>query len=446
VVFGGSLGAVATAGCAGDDNTSPARDSGTLDHSIPNGSDSGGGSDGNAADGTGTDTGAETGTTNNAIVYVVHGAVDPNAPPLRFCFGLGNPADGGVTVTSLINAFPDTVVSSQFPIPGLFPGFGGSTKSSPQLAQFNLGAVGAISLYALDATKIANDTAAGGPDGGAEVACNGLIGADGLGSAGKGGGSLKMGTDFWYVGTFANTGSEALVPGTAWVAAVTGCLPGEGAGPAALCGPGYSAATGNLALTSWHLDSTTAVTGGIGAQFGNASRAWDAVQAELGAATAAGFWTLVPPADAGADAGDAGVADAGPSLSFKPIASPAPFGSLAPSALVTVPLEYDSTAGFGAAIIGADGGIVFQGATTPCEPGVSCFSPLLNPLPGIDQLSNPVVPSGGSFATGKGYVFILVGNPEAPPYVNPVDGGPATPATGVYNSKSSHFLAFPASN
>ena len=234
-------------------------------------------------------------------------------------------------------------------------------------------------------------------------------------------------------------------------------LPGETGSAATLCGANYSASTGNLSVVPWQLDSKTIVDAGIGAQFGNASPAWDSVVAsEQGVATAAGFWVLVPPStdggsgtgeDGGEDGGDASTGPApGPTLEFNAIASPAPFGSLGPGTLVSVPLEYDESSGFGTAIVGADGGIVFAGATSPCTPGVDCFSPLLYPLPAIDQLSNPVVPDGGSFVKGQGYAFVLVGDPLDPPYINPADGGPATSTTGVFNGKSAHFLAFPAAN
>ena len=66
-------------------------------------------------------------------------------------------------------------------------------------------------------------------------------------------------------------------------------------------------------------------------------------------------------------------------------------------------------------------------------------------MPAIDELSNGAVvsdagivttPSGGSYVYGKGYAFILLGNPTA----SPVGQG------GTFNTKFLHFLAFPTSN
>jgi hypothetical protein len=55
-------------------------------------------------------------------------------------------------------------------------------------------------------------------------------------------------------------------------------------------------------------------------------------------------------------------------------------------------------------------------------------------------------PAGGSFADGKTYAFILLGDPQKPRYIDPVDGGAATPATGIFSGKAAHFLGIPTSN
>jgi hypothetical protein len=473
------------AGCGGGDNSSPQQtDSGLHDQSTsdsPVVMDSGGGRD------TGTSDAADAAPPiPNAKVYLVHGATSPLSPPLRFCFGVPG-ADGGVSVPSLgLDPFPDTVLSPAFPIAGLFPGFGGSVTDSPQLKKMNLDlSTLSIALFAIDATKIASDTADGGPDGGAELPCEKVIGSDPLASSGM----LKIGKDYWYVGSIPK---GTLTKGTTWLGAVTGCPPGEDPTNALLCPQPYDMTAGNLTLKAWQLDNTTPVAdGGLGAQFANTSSAWDAVRVEnSGAATAAGFWSVVaitkdggtPEAgEAGAEAGpsEAGPAEAGPSdggssetgtpeaggtdaspegaapeagpmpttqLVLVPITASGDFGTLSPMKLVTVPLPpYGSSAGFFAAMVGADGGTIY--APPGCTPGTSCYAPVLDPLPAIDQLTyGGGAPATGTFVAGKGYVFILVGSPTAFPYLNPLDGGESTQDAGVFNSKFEHFLAFPTSN
>ncbi|HEY3822652.1 MAG TPA: hypothetical protein VGL81_36050 [Polyangiaceae bacterium] len=490
-IVGGAFGAVSAAGCSGDDTSTNNPNDAGHDSSMTTGDSSMTGDSSPAGDSAMTMDGAETGAPVYAKVYIVHAATDPLSVPLRFCFGI-SPVDAGTsTVTGGIIPFPDSVTLPGG-IAGLYPGFGGSTASSPTLKTFDLSGF-SIELYAIDATQIANDSAAGAEAGTAEVACEKLIGADGLGASADGGASALGGTlirnkQFWSLGTIPK---GTLNHGQTWVAAVTGCFPGEPApgagGPgSALCNspldttqPAYDATNGNLALRAWQVDNTTAVTGdaGIGAQFANASTAWDTVA--LGtvapdagnAGTAAGFWTLeaapTPDGgggeagsgeggggdDGGGDGGggsDAGAVDSGPPpapvFAFNPITAAGAFGTLTPAALDTVqnvPLNVPN-AGFATAI-------AFSGGTPPilqippgCTLGESCLSPYIVPLPVIDELSNGATlsaqgivttPAGGSYAYGKGYVFILVGDPTAAPEI----GGQANP-------RLAHFLAFPTSN
>ncbi|HEY5242587.1 MAG TPA: hypothetical protein VIJ22_14005 [Polyangiaceae bacterium] len=466
VIVGGAFGAMSAAGCSGDDTSGPGpKTDGGKDSSV-NG-DSGPMVDSSPQSDTGLGTDADAGKPPNAKVYIVHAAADPLATPLRFCFGV-NPTDAGTsTVTGSINPFPD-FVTVPGGIAGLYPGFGGSTASSPALKAFDLSIL-TIELYAIDATQISQDTADGGPDGGPEVPCEKLIGSDGLGAAAGGGtsaagGTLVLNKQFWSLGTI---GSGTLNHGETWVAAVTGCFPGEDANEADFCptSPAYSNATGNLSFKAWQLDNSTAVAAdaGIGAQFGNASPAWDTVNAQAGGVTtAAGFWIetlpVTPEGGTGEDGGDAGDAAAtdggdsgatdagapGPTLTLLPITGTGTYGTLSPAKLATVPVPLNvPTAGFFSAFIGGDAGAIYF-PPGGCQPGVSCASPFLLPLPAIDQITNGTVTS--EFVNGKGYAFILVGDPLDPTYINPVDGGAATSTTGVFNGKSAHFLGFPTSN
>jgi hypothetical protein len=369
--------------------------------------------------------------------------------------------DSGSISTAPFPPLPDTQLSPSFPIAGFFPGFGAPLTSAPQVSKIDLSLV-SLAIYAIDATKIANDTADSGlSDAGAEQQCAAFIGA-----AGAGGGSLTLNTDFWYIGTIP---SGTLKHGETWVVAVTGCFPGEDGTEADFCPttPPYSATTGNLGIKAWQVDNTTVVAadGGIGAQFASASPSWDTLGAQAGGATtAAGFWIETPaviPDGGGAEAGDAGDAstdgasdasteastEAGPpqpTLTFIPITGTGTYGTLSPATLATVPVPLNSaTAGFFTSFASAAGAsIQFPSG---CTPGVSCASPLLLPLPVIDQLTNGTVPAGGSFVDGKGYAFVLVGDPLDPTYIG-ADGGAATSTTGVFNGKSIHILGLPTSN
>ena len=214
--------------------------------------------------------------------------------------------------------------------------------------------------------------------------------------------------------------------------------------------PTYDPVKGNLTLMAWKVDNTTAISAsaGLGAQFINASPAWDvvtlgAVPAASGnAGTAAGFWTYLPPStdggasdagDAGDDGGDDGSADAAPPapvFNFTPINCTASgcsgsFGTLAPATLATVPPSdiplNIPAAGFATAIASSAGGIIQ--VAPGCTPG-TCLSPLTYPMPIIDEITNGATvsaqgivttPTGGSYAYGKGYVFILVGDPSQSP-------------------------------
>jgi hypothetical protein len=452
LIAGSALGGASMAGCSGDDNNGGGnKDSGTADHTNPTDGPSGGdGPTGNETGPTGeggSDAAKEAGpTVVNAKVFLVHAAASPNTHPLRFCFGLGNATDGGVvTVTGGIDPFPDFKVNPAFPVAGLFPGFGGSTASSPQLKTFDLKTL-TISLYAIDAIKIANNVADAGPDGGAEIPCEGLIGSDGLGStAGTKSGTLTQGTDYWFLGSIP---AGTLDHGTTWVAAVTGCAPGEAPTySAAFCPSPYSATTGNYQLSAFKLDNTTALDGGaMGVQFANASSAWDGIRTLGGGATTAGgvYIQTTTASDAGGDAAPT------TTTTFAAVGA-ADFGKT--TALGPVPgVTFDGTSGAFAAFVGADGGTVVYpapflddaGLPHVCTPGVSCVSPFVMPLPLVDQITNGS-PEAGTFANGKGFAFILMGDPQQPVYIG-ADGGASDPTNGAYNGKSVHFLGFPTAN
>ncbi len=357
-------------------------------------------------------------------IFVVHAS--PDAPPLRFCLATASGDGGGeVAVGGGLSATPDEAVAG-FALPGIYPGFGGPFDAHG----LDLDTLTLV-VFALDATNplVSAGAPAAGVDGGndasLEAPCEALIGGDGLGTTSDAGGVLQPGRDFWNLGTLP---AGSLGHGTTWLAAVTGCVPGE-TSAATLCPAGYDPATGDLRLLTWSLDDVTPVDAGVlGAQFAQASSEWDDFARVAGGTTSAGF--LVPA--------DGGAADAGDAASFVPIAfaGDAGFGSLQPATLARVPgLAFGGTTAFFAQIT-ADGG--------PAAP-----TPLAWSLPAVQALSWPgAVPDAGVLRDGAGFVFVLVGNPAVTAiYVNPADGGPeAADAGGVFNGHAPHVLAFPVAN
>lgn len=366
----------------------------------------------------------------NAKIYLVHAATDPKAPPIRFCVGLGpNTTGGAVTVAGGIDPFPDFPAAGAA-VAGLPPGSGAWASAFKQISSFDLSTL-TISFYAIDATQIAGDTSTGGPDGGAELPCEALIGTDALGNGGTGHGTLTLDKQFWMLGTVPK---GTFAHGETWVLAVTGCFPGLTPDQAASClaSPPYSNANGNLSLNAWALDDKTAAPAdGLGVQLVHASPAWDRANATAGGVTtASGFFTGGP----------------GAGSTLFPIAGKESFGSISPPTLASAPIPLNSAgAGLYASFVGADGGAI-----------QSPSSPLLDSLPVIDALTNGATlntttgtvtsPAGGSYAFGHGYAFILVGDPTNPAYINPADGGAATSTTGTLNGKAAHFLGIPTSN
>ncbi len=338
-------------------------------------------------------------------VFVVHAS--PDEPPVRLCFGLGTPTTSGFAIATF-PPLPDTQAGPQ-PFPGVFPGTGGLLTAPDGVDISNV----TLTVYAVNAAAVATDTADGGPEGGAELTCDQLIPVAGSPDAG----TYLPSQAYLPLGVVPK---GALADGKSYVVAITGCAPGEPAdgGVAPLCGSNYSPANGNLALTTFPLDVTTAVDGGaMGVQFAQASTAWDYAASTVGGATYAVF--LEP--------------DASPLLVTSPVSPPA-FGQIQPSSLRLVNgVTFDGTTQYAASIVVFD-----AGAPVPVYVAGG-------PLPVIEQLTYGG--NGVPFQNGKGFVFVLVGNPLTIPGVNPADGGPeALDAGGRFNFEYAHVLAFPTSN
>ena len=362
-----------------------------------------------------------------AKIFLAHAS--SSAPPLRFCFGIGAPDAGNFTIASF-PALPDNDTQSAaggLPFPGLFPGLGGELVIPDGIDP----AAATISVYGLNAASVAGDVASSE----GERNCGKLIGSNAQGA--DGGGSLAPGKDFWYLGTVPQ---GTFAHATTWLAGIIGCAPSAtvNAGDPR-CPMDYEPATGDLAVKLWELDNTTTEDGGsLGAQFAHASVAWDNIVLNPGTvggfATAFGMYepgVAMPGTDSGTDAAsDAAIVDAGPPPTAKVVVVPAAhYGDLKPMNAASVSgLTFDGTSGVFAATYTADG-------------GPTVVSPLAMPLPIIQKFA--ALGDAGNIQNGEGFVFVFVGDPTQPTFLN--DAGAGADA-GTFNLLFPHFLAFPTRN
>jgi hypothetical protein len=433
LIMGGVVaGGMFASGCGGDDNGgSPgSEDSGPDGTNIQPGDDGPTGSD------VTTKPPGDTGTNNNpdaadaAPPVPVHGKLilvnaSTMAPPLRFCYGAISGDAGAIKILPNVFPAPRTLL-------GVPPGTGGPAADSPvDLANRT------IEIYALNALDPA--LLSQPLDGGAELACDKLLGPDGVSplAADAGGLGFTPGVNYWDIGTLP---SGTLLDGTTTLLVVDGCPPNVtdpndklvecGKAPTSTNGStAYDVTKGNLGFWTAKLDTTTALDGGsIGAQFAYASYPFSFVSANgpppNGPAAVAGFYvltTFIPDAGAPADAGDAAVEAAAPVTINVPhlVAGGVTNGQLAPTTLVPVSgVTFDGKSGFFANVVTPDGGPT--GYNVPV------------PLPSIQQISAPGL-DGGYFANGVGYVFVLVGDP----------GQAQLTDAGQFNTLSPHILGFP---
>jgi hypothetical protein len=422
VLFLGA-GAAVFAGCGGNNNNGGGgNDASTKETSTT--SDAGdGGTEATTESDTGTGSDANDGSTDagpkplNPKIFVVNAS--PDAPPVRLCFGVTVPGQPYSIFT--YPPLPDTLV-------GLYPGTGGlfTPPGGVDISKFTL------TIYAVNSAAIGAETAAALADAGTELTCDQLIQLSDAGTITDAGLSSSA---FWQVGTI-NAGT--LKDGASYVVAITGCIPGEDAdgGEAAKCGSGYATATGNLALTPFQLDNTTAVdAGSLGVQFAQASTPWDYVAKSFGASAAsgAGVYTITPPA---ADAGP----DAGPVVAEMPILAELSFGKVTQTTLTPFSgLTFDGPTQSGAFAAIAD---ITKTPPAPLLP------PAALPFSLIEGLTyGATVPEGGVIQYGKGFAFVLLGDPTQSLLTNPDDGGPIYLEAGATpNLHAAHFLAFPTSN
>jgi hypothetical protein len=316
---------------------------------------------------------------SHARLVLVNGS--PNAPALRFCFGSGDPTVSG-TALAAVPAEPDDDLASSangLPYPGVFTGSGAPAPDPG--ADWSLTS---IAIYAIDAERIRSQVRS---EDASQANCRALLGADGDG------GLLVAETDYWYLGSIPK---GTMVDGTSWLSAIVGCLPGiaDAGPPCDAMADGAAPAMGAL----WELDNVTAIAAGaVGAQFANASFGGGGT----GLSGSAGF--QISAAGGGAPV-------------RAPIATAVGPGGLAPASLATVDgVTLDGSTAFYFSATGPDGGAVDVASS----------------LPVIQEASwGATPPDGAAFASGGGYVFVLVGDPTL---------------AQVDTSRAAHWLAFPTS-
>ena len=356
-------------------------------------------SDGSQGDGAPTDAASDNhvGPTHARII-ALHGS--PDFPALRVCFGLGSTSS-----VAHLPALPHSLMGQQA-FPGVYPGAGGAL---PDLADFS---AQAITVYAIDATKISGDTADAGAN---EPACDALIGASGQG------GTLALGTDYFLIGQVP---AGTFADGTTELVALAGCLPQavDSNASTARCGSSYDPTGGNLALQYYTLDTTSMPgTSSFGLQVVHAASALDGVLSQVGGGVPVAEIFEVIGSDAGAQTTPLG-----------PITFPATNGheQATPTAaqINTASIFGDLNGNRALVSSVTDAGAVYQFAL---------------PLGVVGQLSvgdnPPTKPDGGPYFTaGENYTFVLLGDPTAQQLVG-LDGGP----NGAYQGYGLHLVAFP---
>jgi hypothetical protein len=344
------------------------------------------------------DTGTpDTGTPDAAIprarLTMVHAS--PAAGIVRICFAIRSTTDAGTVDTiAPFLPLPHSRTASQIaagqPYPGLPPGFGGPLSDTGSNLE-----VLTIVPYVINAAKVAQYSR---EDGGTPTACDELLKPD----AGIG---LVAGTDYQILPAIPAGTFKA---GKSYIAAAIGCPKGAAAlfggepQAKAKCGSTFTDASGNMEAKIFEVSKTVPNANQIGAQFLHLS---PVVQAAVGPD---GVAAVLKEGDA--------------STPINP--TPVKYGD---NAAPTTPT---------AATVSANGLLIANALSGDA----STVVPM--PLSTVSQLST----GGATFAyvNGNSYTFIAVGDPTAPQYINPLDGGASSPdAGGVFNGRTLHFLGFP---
>jgi hypothetical protein len=323
----------------------------------------------------------------HARIIFVHAS--PDLPAIRLCFGIGTQSNGSdLQVNALLPPLPATANSGE-PYPGIMPGAG---YPIPDL--IDLSTV-AVTPFAVFASSIGAGTAH----------CDALVGADGQG------GTLVRNKDYVRLAT---TPPGTYTADSTEIVAVAGCTPAavDPNATVARCGPDYDPATGNVSEAVAGLDvNINAAT--MGAQVLHLAPGLDGELGGFGVAQQLVTITTGAPAVfnltplGGVGYGALGSATAVQVTDISSVDTP--------NALFTVQTS------------NAMGAVVNQ--------LVLAFSQ-------ISQLTVGTVaaPDGGPyFAPGENYVFVLLGDPSAAPYLDP-NGQP----NAAYDGHGLHVIAFPA--
>lgn len=397
ILVGAGMTGLLVACSSDDDNPTPAP-------STDSGADTGT-TDGSTDEDSGSDAGNDSGPTlPNAKLSIVNAATDlgpdakiddaTNFQAARICFGVT--AD----IVNPAPAIPGTAPSG-LTVPGLYIGTGGIVPS------FGIPLEGlTIYPYLMNAASIFKR---GIP---ASQSCADLLNKN---SNFDGGGALAENTDFWKLppiqaGTFKN--------GKSFVLVLSGCAANATA-DATKCGSGFTAGNGpglgTLKVDVLEIDRETAVPAdAIGTQFIHASYAMaNALLGQDGKPLPIIPGFIKNQADQiegflpATDVADGGVA---------PLA--------APTALKAVKgVEFTTTDG--------GPGERFTPNGTIASPQIA---QLAIPLSSIEALSGL---KAGTYANGKAFTFIMVGDPAEPPTKTVEIGGNSTP---IPNFRTFHFL------
>jgi len=467
----GGLGALAS-GCTSDDNTGTATDGGTEDTGTNPTPDGGGTTDsGGKTDGGGVDSGP---VIPDAKLILLHAA--PGVGPVRLCIATAT----GTAAPSVapINAIPDTHssappwnpppaygpgydggVGAVVPgTPGLYPGTIAAVPDIASLTQF------AITPFVIDANLIANNTADGGPDGGAELTCDQLIGKNGGGGVLPAGSFLQLPTV--PAGTFAD--------GTTWLLSATGCLPGfepstlgQGASITAqdICGASFDGGAPNVALSAVQLDTTTvAADGGWGVQFAQRSSAIEGTPFPIPegetthpAASAGLLPGFIESVTVTLDAGSDDAGDAGPTTittqTFAPLgATPDTLAATSTALTPVVSVTANPATSLFAVVTlpgSGDGGAPVFTSYPISATGLGDVIAL--PLADVAQLSawaSSTLTAPTGFVSGQTYTFAFVGDNDfgVAQLTTPNPDGGSTPVQNpAYDGRGMHIVAFPNS-
>lgn len=397
-ITGAATGALLVA--CGDDsssnNTTTTPDSGTPETGGP------------AVD---TDSGADAGQADAgpplAKITIVGAAADlgPNAKlpngnaAFRVCFKAGSSAND-LTVAPY-PPLPDKSAVPGAP-PGIYIGTGGTFPSfgvdlEPRVIQPII-----MNAYSLAKRQLVNPG-----NGQPGHTCDEILGTA------DAGGAMQEGVDYWTLpavpaGTFKKGGSYLL--------ALTGCPSDTASTAFPQCGSDYtgtgSPGVGNLKVQTFELDKSPVDPAKLGVQFAHLSP-----QAQLYITTAGG----VPIAP-----GFVGSPDSG--ADFKAATSgTATYPSVSPAMGVTGVTDLNYFA---------------ASKDSPSLPGVP-LAPVQLPLIQAATYQDASVPT--IYKDGKTFVFIAVGDPTAPTYVDNSNGAPADAGAdgSAFNTKVFHYLAFP---